>query len=102
MMSYANSLQFREAGSLIILPVTKELDHESLRHPRTGSTVLLSPLTTATELFVIDLIAQQNPEPNPEFASYGDPGLTEALLHQLAPVETAQVFILAYCVHRRL
>src|SRR5262249_38601033 len=45
---------------------------------------------------------QQNPEPNPEFASYGDPGLTEALLHQLAPVETAQVFILAYCVHRRL
>ena len=38
MMTRANSLHAREAGSLISLPVTH--DHHPRKHPRTGATVM--------------------------------------------------------------
>jgi hypothetical protein len=38
MMTRANSLHVREAGSLISLPVTH--DHDPRKHPRTGATVM--------------------------------------------------------------
>jgi hypothetical protein len=38
MMTRANSLHPREAGSLISLPVTH--DHDPHKHPRTGATVM--------------------------------------------------------------
>jgi hypothetical protein len=38
MMTRANSLHMREAGSLISLPVTH--DHDPHKHPRTGATVM--------------------------------------------------------------
>jgi hypothetical protein len=38
MMTRANSLHLREAGSLISLPVTH--DHDTRKHPRTGATVM--------------------------------------------------------------
>src|SRR5216684_5421532 len=38
MMTRANSLHAREAGSLISLPVTH--DHDPRKHPRTGATVM--------------------------------------------------------------
>ena len=38
MMTRANSLHAREAGSLISLPVTH--DHDPHKHPRTGATVM--------------------------------------------------------------
>ena len=33
-----------------------------------GTTVLLSQLTAATELLVIDLVTQQDPEPDPQLS----------------------------------
>jgi hypothetical protein len=54
MMTYANSLPRREAGSLINRTVTMRTKAR-FRHPRTDGTALL--LSTTTELLVIDLIA---------------------------------------------
>ena len=54
MMTYANSLRRREAGSLINRTVTIRTKPR-FKHPRTDGTALL--LSTTTELFVIDLIA---------------------------------------------
>ena len=69
MMSYSNSLFPRDAGSLINRPVT----FRTIRrfwHPRTGFTAFLLLLSTTTELVVLNLIAQHNPQPDPELASY--------------------------------
>jgi hypothetical protein len=54
MMTYANSLPRREAGSLINRTVTMRTKAR-FRHPCTDGTALL--LSTTTELLVIDLIA---------------------------------------------
>ena len=62
MMSNSNSLCFREAGSLISFAVTafrRTMTH--LWHPRTGITAFLPHLAAATELFVIDPVAQHDP-----------------------------------------
>jgi hypothetical protein len=87
MMSYSNSLLFREAGSLINRPVTFRT-MASFWHPRTGTTVFLTPLSTTTELVVINLVPQHNPQPDPQFASYGDPSFSQSFLDQFAAVET--------------
>jgi hypothetical protein len=60
MMSYSNSLLFREAGILINRPVTIRTIAR-FRHPRTGFTTLLL-LSTTTELVVINLVPQQDPQ----------------------------------------
>ena len=57
MMSYANSLFAREAGSLIIRPVTIRTIAR-FRHPRTGCTAFLLLLPTTTELVVINLVSR--------------------------------------------
>ena len=44
--------------------------------PRTGTTAFLPHLAAATELLVIDLIAQHDPQPNSEFTTYGDSRFT--------------------------
>jgi hypothetical protein len=86
MMSYSNSLLFREAGSLINRPVTFRT-MASFWHPRTGTTVFLTSLSTTTELVVINLVPQHNPQPDPQFASYGDPSFSQSFLDQFAAVE---------------
>src|SRR5215467_9764903 len=53
----------REAGSLINRPVTIRTKPD-FRHPRTGGTALYLPSTT--ELVVINLIPQHDPQANPE------------------------------------
>src|SRR6516225_10180356 len=58
MMTYANSLPRREAGSLINRSVTI-CTKRRFAHPRIGSTALL--LSTTIELFVVNLIAQHDP-----------------------------------------
>src|ERR1039458_7141439 len=68
-------------------------------HPRTGTTAFLPHLAAATELLVIDLIAQHNPQADPEFASCGNSGFAQSLLGQLAPVEALQLWVSAYGVH---
>jgi hypothetical protein len=69
-------------------------------HPR--STVFLPHLATATELLVIDLVAQHNVEPNPELASGRDSRFPQSLLCQLAPVEAMQLRVSAHRVYGRL
>ena len=58
------------------------------RHPRTGGTALL--LSTTTELLVIDLIAQHDPQPDSQLAGHGHTCFPQPLLHQFAPI-TVQV-----------
>ena len=52
----------REAGSLTNRTVTVVRTIADFKHPRTGGTALLLP--TTTELFIIDLIAQHDPQAN--------------------------------------
>ena len=79
MMSYSNSLLFREAGSLINRPVTVRTIAR-FWHPRTGITAFLLLLSTTTELVVLDLIPQHDPQPDPEFACHGHARLPETFL----------------------
>jgi hypothetical protein len=48
---------------------------------------------------VLIAIAEHGVEPDPKFASCGDPRLAQSLLLQLAPVEAFQIPVFAYCVH---
>src|SRR5277367_1988434 len=54
----------REAGRLINQTVTLRTITLA-RHPRTGTTASLLPLSTTTELLIINLIPQHDPQPNP-------------------------------------
>jgi len=92
---------FREAGSLINQSATV-LRHNALRHPRTGTTVLLSPLPATTELVIVNLVPQQDPQTDPKFASCSYACFPQTFLKQFAAVKTLQFRILAYCVYRRL
>ena len=73
-----------------------------LWHPRTGSTAFLPHLATTTELWIIDLVAQHDPQPDREFASCGDSGFTQSLRCQFAPVKALQLRVSAYRVYGRL
>src|SRR6266436_2919435 len=68
-------------------------------HPRTGTTVFLPHLATATELLVINLVAQHDPQPDPQLASGSHSRFAQSLLCQLAPVEALQLWIFAYGVY---
>ena len=92
MMSYANSLSSREAASLINRTVTIRTKPR-FKHPRTGITALL--LSTTTELLVIDLIAQDDPQPDSQLARHRHARLPQPLLHQLAVIEPLQFGIAA-------
>jgi hypothetical protein len=69
----------REAGSLINRPVTFRTIAR-FWHPRTGFTALLLLLSTTTELVVLKLIPQHDPQPDPELASHGHARLPETFL----------------------
>ena len=70
----------REAGRLINQTVIFHTITRS-RHSRTGSTAFLLHLSTTTELLIIDLIPQHDPQPNPEFSCGRDSRFSQALLH---------------------
>jgi|HubBroStandDraft_2_1064218.scaffolds.fasta_scaffold216993_3 hypothetical protein len=57
----------REAGSLINRTLTMR-SNPRFKHPRTDGTALL--LSTTTELFIIDLIAQHDPQANAQLARH--------------------------------
>ena len=101
MMSYSNSLLFREAGILINRPVTVRTIARS-RHPRTGFTAFLLPLSASTELVIVNLISQHDPQPDPQLASSGHSRLPQTFLDQFATIETLQFRVSAYRVCRRL
>src|SRR5580704_4734369 len=68
-------------------------------HPRTGTTAFLPHLAAATELLVINLVAQHDPQPDPQLASGSHSRFAQSLLCQLAPVEALQLWISAYRVN---
>ena len=57
---------------------------------------------TTAELRVIDLIAQHDPETNPELPRRRDAGFREALLHDLPSIEALQVGIASHGMRGRL
>src|SRR5215813_4442527 len=85
----------REAGSLINRPVTTH--HPRFWHPRTGCTALLL-LSTTTELFIINLVPQHDPQSDPELARHRHACLPQTFLYQFAAIETFQLKITAYRV----
>src|SRR5271170_2235485 len=89
----------REAGRLINQTVTVRTITPS-RHSRTGITASLLHLSTTTELLVINLISQHDPQPNPQFSRGGNSGFPQTLLHQFAPIEPTQFRISAHRVYR--
>jgi len=66
-----------------------------------GTTVLLSQLSAATELLVIDLVTQQDPESDPQLSCGCYFRLPQTLLHQLVLIKTLQLRILANCMPHR-
>ena len=50
-------------------------------HPRTGFTAFLLLLSATTELVIINLIPQHDPESDPEFASCSNTRFSQAFLH---------------------
>ena len=64
-------------------------------HPRTGSTVFLPHLAAATELLIIDLLAQHDPQSDSELTTYSDSRFAQPLLQQLASIKALQLWILA-------
>src|SRR5205814_1014124 len=71
-----------------------------IRHSRMGFPIL-PQLSPTAEFFVIDLIAQHNPEPDSKFPCGRDPGLAHSFLDELATVESFQLRIVSYGMHRR-
>ena len=70
----------REAGRLINQTVTLRTITQS-RHSRTGTTAFLLPLSTTTELLIINLIPQHDPQANPQFSCCGDSRFPQTFLH---------------------
>src|SRR6516225_1211792 len=89
----------REAGSLINRSVTTH--HPRFWHPRTGCTALLL-LSTTTELFIINLVPQHDPQSDPELACHRYTRFPQTFLNQLAAIESFQLRITAYRVTTRL
>src|SRR6266436_6854412 len=65
-------------------------------------TALLLLLSTTTELVVLNLIAQHDPQPDPELASHRHTRFPQTLVHQFAAVKTLQLRILACGMRSRL
>src|SRR5580704_5187734 len=84
----------READSLINRPVTFRTIPR-FWHPRTGITAFLLLLSTTTELVVLNLIPQHDPQSDSQLASDGHTRLPQAFLYQFAAVKTLQLRILA-------
>ena len=70
----------REAGRLINQTVTLRTITLA-RHSRTATTASLLPLSTTTELVIINLIAQHDSQPNAQFSRGGDSRFPQTLLH---------------------
>jgi hypothetical protein len=60
-----------------------------------GTTVLLSQPPAATELLVIDLVTQQDPESDPQLSCRCHFCFPQAFLHQLLLIKTLQLRIFA-------
>ena len=69
-------------------------------HSRTGFP-LLPQLSAAAELFIINLVAHHDPQPDAQFAGRRDPRLAHSFLDELATVEAFQLRVFLHRMHRR-
>ena len=60
-----------------------------------GTTALLSPLSAATELLVINLVTQQDPESDSQLSCGRHSRLSQTFPHQFVLIKTLQLRILA-------
>src|SRR5258707_14884831 len=90
MMIYSNSQSFREAGSLINRPVTFRTIPR-FWHSRTGITAFLLLLSTTTELVVLNLIPQHDPQPDPQLACHGHARFPRPLRNNFARQKAGQL-----------
>ena len=62
---------------------------------------LLPQCSATAELFVVNLIAHHDPQPDPQFAGRCDPGFAHSFLDELAPIEAFQLRVFPDCMQRR-
>ena len=62
---------------------------------------LLPQLSSAAELFIINLVAHHDPQPDAKFTRRCDPCLAHSFLDELATVEPFQFSVFLYCMHHR-
>jgi hypothetical protein len=62
----------------------------------------LPQLSAASELFVINLVAHHDPQPDTQLPRRRDPRLAHSFLDELAPIEAFQLRVFPYRMHRRL
>jgi hypothetical protein len=94
-MSSTNSPQLGEVGRLFRDPITDAQDHvrkQALPHGHHRTSVATAP---TTELLVINLVSQQDPEPDPQLSCGRYFRFPQTLLHHLVLVKTLQLHILA-------
>src|SRR5215813_10764097 len=97
-MCYANSPLM---GRWVAYSVTRSLQCRTtveIRHSHMGFP-FRPQLSAAAELLVINLVAQHNPQPDPQFAGGRDPGLAHSLGNELAAIESFQLRVLPYGMH---
>src|SRR5262249_51176534 len=91
-----------EAGRPFILPVTTNRSNSPRRHPRIrASPGRGSQRRAAAELFVVDLIAKQDPETDSQLASRGDARLANTFLLQFPAIEAPERRVMLDGVNRR-
>src|SRR2546430_13717552 len=61
----------------------------------------LPPLSAATELFVVNLVAQHDPQADTQFVRRRNPRLAHPFLDKLATIEAFQLRIFSYRMDRR-
>jgi len=91
----------REAGRLINQTVTLRTITRS-GHSRTGITVFCCICPRRTELVVINLISQHDPQPNPKFSRGGNSGFSPDPFAPIFADRTDLVPDPAHCVGRGL
>src|SRR5499427_9972228 len=93
----------RSLSQRVAYSVTRSLQCRTTvesRHSRMGFPFLPQP-SAATELFVVDLVAQHDPQANSKFAGGRDPRFAHSFLDELAPIETFQFRVFPHRMHCR-
>src|ERR1700687_3805187 len=93
MMFYANSPPFGDAGGLFSSPGYCNAGPLLKSCIPAWAFPLLPQSSTAAELFVVNLIAHHDPQPDPQFAGRCDPGFAHSFVDELAPIEAFQLRI---------
>src|SRR2546430_3796386 len=100
MMTYSNS---PHSGRRVAYSVTRSLQCRTtvvIWHSRMGFPAL-PPLSAATELFVVNLVAQHDPQADTQFVRRRNPRLAHPFLDKLATIEAFQFWIFSYRMDRR-